>query len=65
MQEVEQASSILGPALAGAMISLLGLGVSFGANAVLFLFSTPMFAALAHGEPFDRKRGGWERGGPG
>ena len=46
VQRVEQGSSILGPALAGAMISLLGLGVSFGANAVLFLISTLMFAAL-------------------
>jgi MFS family permease len=47
VQEVEQASSILGPTLAGAMISLLGLGVRFGPNAVLFLISSPMFAALA------------------
>lgn len=44
---MEQPSSILRPALAGAMISLLGLGVSFGANAVPFLISTTMFAALA------------------
>jgi hypothetical protein len=47
VQGVEQASSILGPARARVMISLLGLGARCGANAVLFLISTPMFAALA------------------
>jgi MFS family permease len=46
-QGVEQASSILGPALAGATISLLGLGASFGANALLFLVATAVFAAVA------------------
>lgn len=46
-QGVEQASSILGPALAGAMISLLGLGASFGANALLFLVATAVFASVA------------------
>src|SRR5215210_6659884 len=46
-QGVEQISSILGPALAGVMISLLGLGASFGANALLFLIATAMFAAMA------------------
>ena len=46
-QGVEQISSILGPALAGSLISLLGLGASFGANALLFLISTAMFGAVA------------------
>jgi len=46
-QGVEQISSILGPALAGALISLLGLGASFGANALLFLIATATFAAVA------------------
>jgi MFS family permease len=46
-QGVEQISSILGPALAGAMISLLGLGATFGANALLFLVATAIFASVA------------------
>jgi MFS family permease len=46
-QRVEQISSILGPALAGALVVLLGLGASFGANALLFLISTAMFSAVA------------------
>jgi MFS family permease len=46
-QGVEQVSSIFGPALAGAMISLLGLGASFGANALLFLIATATFSAVA------------------
>ena len=46
-QGVEQASSVLGPALAGVMISLLGLGASFGANALLFLIATAVFAPVA------------------
>ena len=46
-QGVEQASSILGPALAGVMISLLGLGASFGANALLFLIATAIFTSVA------------------
>jgi len=43
----EQASSIFGPALAGSLVALLGLGASFGATAVLFLGATAFFGALA------------------
>jgi MFS family permease len=46
-QGVEQVSSIFGPALAGALLALLGLGASFGVNALLFLVATAMFAAVA------------------
>ncbi len=46
-QGAEQVSSILGPALAGALVVLLGLGASFGANALLFLVATAMFGAVA------------------
>ena len=46
-QGIEQISGILGPALAGALVVLLGLGASFGANALLFLISTAMFGAVA------------------
>ncbi|MBA3490811.1 MAG: MFS transporter [Rubrobacteraceae bacterium] len=43
----EQASSIFGPALAGGLLALLGLGASFGATAVLFLISTALFGTVA------------------
>jgi MFS family permease len=46
-QGAEQASSIFGPALAGSLVALLGLGASFGATAVLFLGATALFGALA------------------
>ena len=46
-QGAEQVSSILGPALAGALLALVGLGASFGATAVLFLVATALFGALA------------------
>ena len=46
-QGAEQASSIFGPALAGGLLALLGLGASFGATAVLFLISTALFGAVA------------------
>ena len=72
-QGVEQISSILGPALAGFLIALLGLGASFGANALLFLISTAMFAAVARTanrpsgrtgtapDAQDARDGGWTR----
>ena len=46
-QGAEQVSSIFGPALAGALLALLGLGASFGATAVLFLIATALFGAVA------------------
>ena len=46
-QGAEQASSIFGPALAGGLLALLGLGASFGATAVLFLIATALFGAAA------------------
>ena len=46
-QGAEQVSGILGPALAGSMLALLGLGASFGTTALLFLISTALFGALA------------------
>jgi len=46
-QGAEQASSIFGPALAGGLLALLGLGASFGATAVLFLIATAWFGAIA------------------
>jgi predicted MFS family arabinose efflux permease len=47
IQGAEQVSGILGPALAGALLALLGLGASFGATTVLFLVATVLFGALA------------------
>ena len=47
VQGAEQVSGILGPALAGALLALLGLGASFGATTVLFLVATALFGALA------------------
>ena len=47
IQGVEQASSILGPALAGSMLALAGLGASFGATALLFLIATALLGTLA------------------
>jgi predicted MFS family arabinose efflux permease len=49
IQGVEQASSILGPALAGSLLALAGLGTSFGATALLFLVATALFGTLARG----------------
>jgi MFS family permease len=46
-QGAEQISSIFGPALAGTLLALLGLGASFGATAVLFLIATALFGAIA------------------
>jgi MFS family permease len=46
-QAAEQVSSIFGPALAGSLLALLGLGASFGATAVLFLIATALFGAVA------------------
>jgi len=54
----EQASSIFGPALAGGLLALLGLGASFGATAVLFLISTALFGTVARAA----KRGGSQAG---
>ena len=47
IQGAEQVSGILGPALAGALLALLGLGASFGATTLLFLVATALFSALA------------------
>jgi MFS family permease len=46
-QAAEQVSSIFGPALAGTLLALLGLGASFGATSVLFLIATALFGAVA------------------
>jgi MFS family permease len=46
IQGVEQASSILGPALAGSLLALVGLGASFGATALLFLVATALLGTL-------------------
>jgi hypothetical protein len=46
-QGAEQVSSILGPALAGGLLALAGLGASFGATAVLFAIATALFGAIA------------------
>jgi MFS family permease len=46
-QAAEQVSSIFGPALAGTLLALLGLGASFGATAALFLIATALFGAVA------------------
>jgi MFS family permease len=45
-QGVEQISSVLGPALAGLLLALFGLWINLGANAVLFLISALLFAAV-------------------
>jgi MFS family permease len=47
IQGVEQASSILGPALAGSLLALAGLGTSFGATALMFLVATALLGTLA------------------
>lgn len=47
IQGAEQVSGILGPALAGSLLALLGLGASFGATTILFLVATALFGALA------------------
>jgi len=47
IQGVEQASSILGPALAGLLLALAGLGTSFGGTALLFLVATALLVTLA------------------
>jgi MFS family permease len=47
IQGVEQASSILGPALAGSLLVLAGLGASFGATALLFLVAAALLGTLA------------------
>lgn len=46
-QGVEQLSNVLGPALAGLLLALLGLWTSLGANAALFLISAGIFATVA------------------
>jgi hypothetical protein len=46
-QGAEQVSSILGPALAGGLLALVGLGASFGATAILFAIATALFGAIA------------------
>jgi hypothetical protein len=45
-QGAEQVSSIFGPALAGTLLALVGLGASFGSTAVLFLIATALFGAV-------------------
>ena len=46
-QGAEQVSSILGPALAGGLLAVAGLGASFGATAVLFAIATALFVAIS------------------
>jgi MFS family permease len=46
-QGVEQISSVLGPALAGLLLALLGLWTGFGAYAVLFVASALIFGSVA------------------
>jgi len=46
-QGAEQVSSILGPALAGVLLALFGLGAIFGATAILFMIATALFGAVA------------------
>jgi MFS family permease len=57
-QAAEQVSSIFGPALAGALLALLGLGASFGATAVLFLIATVLFGAVARAAKPSRPQAG-------
>ena len=57
-QGAEQVSSIFGPALAGALLALLGLGASFGATAVLFLIATVLFGAVARAAKPSRSQAG-------
>jgi MFS family permease len=57
-QAAEQVSSIFGPALAGALLALLGLGASFGATAVLFLIATVLFGAVARAAKPTRSQAG-------
>ena len=45
-QGIEQASGIVGPALAGLMLALFGAWINLGANAVLFLISALIFVAV-------------------
>lgn len=45
-QGIEQASGIVGPALAGLMLALFGAWINLGANAVLFLVSALIFVAI-------------------
>jgi hypothetical protein len=45
-QGAEQVSSILGPALAGGLLALVGLGASFGATAVLFAIAAALFVGI-------------------
>ena len=66
IQGVEQASSILGPALAGLSLALAGLGASFGATALLFLVATAILVTLARAanqvaEPAETPEGEGER----
>lgn len=65
-QGAEQLSGVLGPALAGSMLALLGLGASFGATALLFLVSTALFGALARAaKPVETAAGDAPREGTG
>ena len=57
-QGAEQVSSILGPALAGGLLALIGLGASFGATAILFAIATALFGAIARAaKPFGSEAG--------
>ena len=57
-QAAEQVSSIFGPALAGTLLALFGLGASFGATAVLFLIATVLFGAVARAAKPTRSQAG-------
>ncbi|MDQ3658639.1 MAG: MFS transporter [Actinomycetota bacterium] len=50
-QGVEQISGVLGPASAGLLLALFGLWAGLGVNAVLFLISALIFAAVTRAVP--------------
>ena len=62
-QGAEQITGIFGPALAGALVTLVGLGASFGTNALLFLIATAIFARMARGASLSASETETELGG--
>ncbi len=62
-QGAEQITGIFGPVLAGSLVALVGLGVSFGANALLFLIATAIFARMAQGVNLSASETGTEQEG--
>lgn len=59
-QGAEQTSGVLGPALAGLLLALVGLGASFGMTALLFVISTTVFVSIGSAA----SRAGAEAGSP-